>query len=97
MPISRRDAAPEPTVTRFTKPDEVQPIAPASLRQTEIAVLLLHGLEYADIGKELGISPRTVEAHVSRLAERLPHDEDSANLEPKVRVIVWIHTRRRAA
>jgi len=41
-------------------------------RQTQIYALIRAGSSYAEIGAELGLSPRTIENQVKRLADRLP-------------------------
>lgn len=45
--------------------------APLSAREREVAELLLLGLPYRDIGRQLFISAKTVEHHVARIRRRL--------------------------
>lgn len=52
-----------------TLPDVTPPLSP---RQMEVAELLAAGLSRGEIARELGISERTVRAHLERLDERLP-------------------------
>ncbi|HET9849868.1 MAG TPA: helix-turn-helix transcriptional regulator [Candidatus Dormibacteraeota bacterium] len=42
----------------------------ASPRQVEILTLLAKGLSDKEIGRRLGISPRTVETHLGQLYDR---------------------------
>jgi DNA-binding CsgD family transcriptional regulator len=56
-------SAPRDPVTR---PDE----GGLSVREREVAVLLLAGLTHKQIGERLFISPKTVEHHVSRMRQR---------------------------
>lgn len=45
--------------------------SPLSAREREVAELLLLGLPYRDIGRQLFISAKTVEHHVARIRRRL--------------------------
>lgn len=42
-----------------------------STREREVAVLVLQGLTYAEIGEAIFISPRTAEHHIARIRQRL--------------------------
>lgn len=55
-------------------------------RETQVAVLVAQGLEYKDIGRELGISHHTVRALVVRMCLRIPHDESP----PLRRLMRWM-------
>jgi len=49
-----------------------QPVAPElSQREHDVLTLLVMGLDNAEIGRRLGLSPHTVKQHVSRLLEKL--------------------------
>jgi DNA-binding CsgD family transcriptional regulator len=55
-------------------PQRVSPIPASSRlsdREREVAVLLLQGMPYRDIGSQLFISAKTVEHHVARIRRRL--------------------------
>ena len=41
-------------------------------RQEQIYALICDGASYAQIGAELGLTPRTIEGYVKSLADRLP-------------------------
>jgi DNA-binding CsgD family transcriptional regulator len=45
--------------------------APPSARQLECLALASRGLNATEIGRRLGISPRTVEHHLAKLCDRL--------------------------
>jgi RNA polymerase sigma factor (sigma-70 family) len=40
-------------------------------REREVALLLAQGLHHAEVGQQLGISPRTVEVHKARIMSKL--------------------------
>jgi DNA-binding NarL/FixJ family response regulator len=56
-------------------------------REDQVARLVGEGLSYKAIGHELGISARTVEHHVHRLARLVG---DSEKLTPYRRVCEWV-------
>jgi DNA-binding CsgD family transcriptional regulator len=60
-PVAPTDAPEEPAAT-----DQ-----PLSEREQEVAVLVLEGLTYKQIGERLFISAKTVEHHVARMRQRL--------------------------
>lgn len=58
-------------------------IAELSQREQEVTSLLARGLNNRQIGEELGISPRTVEAHKARLMRKL----GASNLAELIRLV----------
>lgn len=74
----------------------VVPIRPLTPRQLEVARCLARGLSYAAIAVELGVSRRTVEAHVQQIALVLPNPH---GLAPSRLVMVWAaeHQQEHAA
>jgi FixJ family two-component response regulator len=58
-------------------------IAGLSARELDVTRLLARGLNHREIGAELGISPRTVEAHKARLMRKL----GAANLAELIRIV----------
>jgi FixJ family two-component response regulator len=58
-------------------------IAALSAREHEVTVLLARGLNNREIGEQLGISPRTVEAHKARLMRKL----GATNLADLIRMV----------
>lgn len=62
-------------VTRFlTAPGAALPRGPYGVftaRETDVAELTMQGLSNAAIGQRLGISPRTVETHLTRIRQKL--------------------------
>ena len=53
-------------------------------REREVADLLVQGLHHADIGRQLGISPRTVEVHKARVMTKL----GAASIAELVRIAI---------
>lgn len=62
----RRDASEEPAARDDGRDDGV-----LSPREREVAQLVLEGKTYAEIGRAIFISPRTVEHHIARIRRRL--------------------------
>jgi FixJ family two-component response regulator len=58
-------------------------LAELSAREHEVTILLARGLNNREIGEELGISARTVEAHKARLMRKL----GVANLAELIRIV----------
>jgi DNA-binding CsgD family transcriptional regulator len=58
--------APKPAAPEPDRTDDV-----LSDREREVAVLVLEGLTYKQIGERLFISAKTVEHHVARMRQRL--------------------------
>jgi len=70
--------------TLLRKTTEEHPLTPLTLapthptfvmgkltaRESEVAELLMKGISYVEIGKQLNIGRRTVKAHVARMLER---------------------------
>lgn len=54
-------------------------------RELEVALLVRSALSYKAIGRQLGISHKTVELHVYRAAAKLPGDR---RLPPKARILI---------
>lgn len=61
-----------------------------TLREEAVVALLCMGYTYEQIGERLGISDRTVEAHVHNVAGKVPPDGE---LSPRQRVQVWAYWR----
>ena len=59
-----------PTISEAT-PTPVTDGAQLSERERDVAVLILQGKTYAEIGQAIFISPRTVEHHVASIRRRL--------------------------
>lgn len=62
-----RGAAPPPQAPRGSRP----PAAALSQREREVMNLVVEGLDNRRVGERLGISPRTVEVHKSRVMAKL--------------------------
>lgn len=58
--------------------------APLTAREEHIVELLAQGLTSQDIADRLGLSVRTIEAHVGAAAEKVPGD-----LPRQTRLICW--------
>lgn len=54
-------------------------------REVEVARLVAAGRSYKGIARELGISVRTVEAHVLSAAAKLPGE-----VSPKMRLVLFV-------
>ena len=63
--------------------DRKAPGHPLSAREREVMGLMVQGLHNRRIAEQLGISPRTVEVHKSRVMEKL----GVANLVDLVRLV----------
>ena len=62
----------EGAVTEPTAADAATPVAPMlSAREHDVALLVLQGKTYAEIGAAIFISPRTAEHHIARIRQRL--------------------------
>jgi FixJ family two-component response regulator len=57
-------------------------VAELSERERDVMLLMARGLSHGEIGHQLGISPRTVEAHKARLMRKL----GAANLAELIRI-----------
>ncbi len=55
-------------------------------REREVLRLLMQGLDNQAIAQRLGITPRTVECHVTRILDKL-------DVCSRQEAIVWAHTR----
>lgn len=55
-------------------------------RQTEIVELVRRGLSYREIGKQLGMSPRTARCHVEHIDRKITVDGPT----PYKRVMRWM-------
>jgi DNA-binding CsgD family transcriptional regulator len=55
-------------------------------REREVANLILRGMTSKEIGKELGLSPRTIESHVENMKRRLDCPRKSALVDRLVRI-----------
>lgn len=60
---------------------------PLSDRELDVALLIMQGKTYAEIGQSIFISPRTVEHHVSHIKRRLSVNSRS-DLIAKLRVVI---------
>ncbi|WP_394279790.1 LuxR C-terminal-related transcriptional regulator [Microbacterium sp.] len=69
------------------RPQPVRTDAVLSAREKEVAVLVLDGKTYAEIGEKIFISPRTAEHHIARIRRRLGATS-RADLMAKLRSIV---------
>ena len=56
-------------------------------RQAEVARCVARGLTTREIAVELGIAPRTVEAHIADAASRIP-----CQGAPRYRITIWFFT-----
>jgi DNA-binding CsgD family transcriptional regulator len=64
--------APRPVDTESAAaPHRATSASPLSDREREVAELVLQGKTYAEIGKEIFISPRTAEHHMAQIKRRL--------------------------
>lgn len=54
-------------------------------RQRQIAEMLSREMSYKAIGRELGISPRTVKAHIHSAAKRI----NPASSAPHITLAIW--------
>lgn len=72
-------------------PDAAEPSTNGGLssREREVAVLMLQGKTYAEIGETIFISPRTAEHHIARIRRRLGATSRS-DLITKLRVILQV-------
>jgi DNA-binding NarL/FixJ family response regulator len=62
---------------------QVAPLELLTLRECEVARLVMQGASNADIGKELSITTRTVKAHISHIFEKF-HVTKRVNLATKM-------------
>jgi DNA-binding CsgD family transcriptional regulator len=62
---------------------QIAPLELLTLREREVARLVMQGASNADIGKELAITTRTVKAHVSHIFEKF-HVTKRVNLATKM-------------
>lgn len=85
-----RDAPRQPAEPATQQPATGSADAPTpvlSEREFEVAHLVLQGKTYAEIGKEIFISPRTAEHHIARIRQRLGATNRS-DLLAKLRVLI---------
>jgi FixJ family two-component response regulator len=66
------------------------PLESLSAREQEVMDLLVQGLAHATIGERLGISPRTVEVHKSRVLQKL----GARNLADLIRIVFSLREQR---
>jgi hypothetical protein len=70
----------------------ILPTRPLTVREEAVAKCVARGLNYKRIGAVVGISPRTAEYYVLRIADTLPHgDPEEDELKPYDRVLVWAY------
>lgn len=55
-------------------------------REREVAGLIASGRTYGEVADLLGISTRTVEEYIQRIARRIPGD-----VPPRTRILLWWH------
>lgn len=67
-----------------------EPTRPLTARQEEIARLIAAGLSNGSIARHLGISKRTVEAHLSMIALRL-----GGRTPPRERILLYVIAQTR--
>lgn len=72
---------------RNEHPVSTSPLEPLSDRELQVFELMGQGLTRREIGKELSLSPKTVDSHRSRLKEKLSVD---TNEELRRRAAVWM-------
>jgi DNA-binding NarL/FixJ family response regulator len=77
------------TVPRYAQPTTVRLIKPWTDRQREIAEGIASNMGYIEIGLRLGITSRTVRAHVEQMARNV-HGLDA---EVPPRMAVWLYMR----
>jgi pimeloyl-ACP methyl ester carboxylesterase/DNA-binding CsgD family transcriptional regulator len=63
-------------------PDDRERAAPVTARERQVAALLATGLTNADIGRRLGVSVRTVDAHLEHLRNKL-------GVRTRAEIAVW--------
>jgi len=57
--------------TRLTSDESTGRLSSLTDREREVVDLLLQGLHHAEIGRQLSISPRTIEVHKARIMSKL--------------------------
>ena len=57
---------------------------PLTTAEEHAVALMSRGLNYEEIAETLGVVKRTVEAHISHAAAKIPGE-----LPPKLRVVAW--------
>jgi FixJ family two-component response regulator len=63
----RRTNGEGPTMPLFDLPADLQPLTP---RETEVLTQVMAGASNKEAGRQLGISPRTIEVHRARVMEK---------------------------
>lgn len=83
----------------MTESDDLrEPVRPLTPGQERIIPLLIRGFSAAEIGKRIGISPRTVEDRIRDVALLIPASAtELRELTPRQRVIAWAVGRGLAA
>lgn len=67
---------PEVPMPEFLDPEKrAEPIRPLTPRQVQVAQELARGRSYRDVGRALGMKPRTVRMHVAAIALLLPNPD----------------------
>jgi PAS domain S-box-containing protein len=68
-----------PTVWSFADLSENRSTSGQSARERQVAMLLLEGLTSKEVARQLGVSPRTIDAHRARLLEKF-HAKNTTEL-----------------